>query len=104
MLKDNIGEAEEAAVNLTTAGTVVFNMRAAGGGAVKINRAVATITDAAAGEVTYSWGTADVDTVGDYEAEMEAIWADAKKETFPNGADSGKSRSTTTSHETRTPT
>jgi hypothetical protein len=83
-LKDNFGEVDEAAVDLTTACSALFNMRAEGGGATKINRGSAAITTAASGIVTYSWGTADVDTVGTYEAEMEILWNDGKAETFPN--------------------
>ena len=43
-----------------------------------------TITDAATGVVTYNWGTADTNTAGDYEAEVEVMWNDGKPETFPN--------------------
>jgi hypothetical protein len=84
VLKDNIGEAGEAAVNLTTATSAFFNMRAENAGAIKINRGSAAITSAAAGEVTYSWGTADVNTAGNFEAEMAIVWNDGKEETFPN--------------------
>ena len=37
-LKDNFGEDDEDAVNLTTATGAVFNMREEGGGAVKVDR------------------------------------------------------------------
>lgn len=83
-LKDNFGEPSEAPVSLTTASTVVFNMRQVGGTALKVNRAGALITNAAGGEVTYNWGTADTATVGSYEAEVEVMWNDGKPETFPN--------------------
>ena len=83
-LKDNVGEAGEAVVNLTTATGAFFNMRAAGGGATKISRGSAAITTPASGVVTYSWGTADVNTVGEFEAEMAIVWSDGKEETFPN--------------------
>lgn len=83
-LKDNYGEDDEAAVNLTTAGTAYFNMRNAQNGTVKVSRGTASISDAAAGEVTYNWGTADTNTVGTYEAEVEIVWGDGKPETFPN--------------------
>lgn len=85
VLKDNFGEPGEAIVNLTAAGgTAFFNMRAASGGAVKISRGTALVTNAAGGEVTYSWISADTDTVGSYEAELEVQWNDGKVETFPN--------------------
>lgn len=83
-LKDDFGEETEAAVNLTSATSAAFNMREAGGGAVKISAVTATISDAANGVVTYAWGADDLDTVGEYEAEVEVTWNDGKKETFPN--------------------
>ncbi len=82
-LKDNFGETTEAAVNLTTAGSALFNMRNTGG-SVYISRGSATITSAATGVVTYSWGTADTRTAGNYEAEIEIVWANGTVETFPN--------------------
>jgi hypothetical protein len=92
VLKDDFGEATESIVNLTTAGhasgTAFFNMRQVGG-AVKISRGTATITNAAGGEVTYSWGTADTNTAGAFEAEVEIIWNDGKPETFPGGPGGG---------------
>ena len=75
---------DEAVVNLTTATGAFFNMRAAGGGATKISRGSAAITTPASGVVTYSWGTADVNTAGEFEAEMAIVWSDGKEETFPN--------------------
>lgn len=89
VLKDDFGEPSEAIVNLTTATSAVFNMRAANGGAVKITRGSAAISNAAGGEVTYAWGTADTDTVGDFEAEVEVTWNDGKAETFPGGPAGG---------------
>ena len=84
VLKDDFGEPTEAIVNLTTASSAVFNMRATGGGAVKVNRGSATITNAAGGEVTYAWGTLDTNTAGAFEAEVELVWNDGKAETFPS--------------------
>lgn len=92
VLKDDFGEVSESIVSLTTATSVVFNMRAQGAGAVKVNRGTAAITNAAGGEITYSWGTADTNTAGLFEAEVEVIWNDGKPETFPggiNGTDDG---------------
>jgi hypothetical protein len=85
VLKDDFGQPGETVVNLTTAGTAFFNMRAASGGAVKISRGAAVISNAAGGEITYSWGTADTSTPGAYEAEVEVVWNDGKSETFPGG-------------------
>lgn len=89
VLKDDFGEATEAVVNLTTATSAVFNMRAASGGATKITRGSASISNAAGGEVTYAWGTADTNTAGAYEGEVEIIWNDGKAETFPGGPGGG---------------
>jgi hypothetical protein len=83
-LKDDFGEPTEAAVNLTAAGTVFFNMRLVDG-AVKIARGTASITGTVTGEVTYNWVGTDTDTAGDYEAEVEIVWNNGKPETFPNG-------------------
>lgn len=85
VLKDDFGEPSEAIVNLTTATSAVFNMRAENAGAVKINRGTAAITNAAGGEVTYNWVAGDTDTVGAFEAEVEILWNDGKAETFPGG-------------------
>lgn len=90
LLRDNYGETTESAVDLTTAGSAVFNMKQASSpGTVKINRGSASITDAPAGEVTYQWGTADTDTAGSYLAEIEVAWNDGKPETFPSGPSGG---------------
>lgn len=83
-LRDNFGESTEAAVDLTTASAAVFNLRLHGGTAVKISRGACTISDAVNGEVTYTWGTADTNTVGTYDAEVEVVWPGGKAETFPN--------------------
>lgn len=80
-------------VNLTTATSVVFNMgtSVAGAlGATKVSRGSATISNAAGGEVTYQWGTADTNAAGDFLAEVEVIWNDGKPETFPGGPTGGK--------------
>lgn len=89
VLKDDFGEPTEAVVDLTTATGAVFNMRQVGGTAVKVSRGAGTITNAAGGEVTYMWGTADTDTAGAYQAEIEIMWADNKPETFPSGPGGG---------------
>jgi hypothetical protein len=96
VLKDDFGEVSESIVDLTTAGhasgTALFNMRGAGGAsgtAVKVSRGTATITNAAGGEVTYAWGTADTTLAGDFHAEIEIIWNDGKPETFPGGPGGG---------------
>lgn len=89
VLKDNFGEANESIVNLTTAGSAVFNMRAVSPGTKTILRGSAQISNAAGGEVTYQWGATDTDTAGAFQAEVEVIWADGKAETFPGGPSGG---------------
>jgi Rib/alpha/Esp surface antigen-like repeat protein len=75
-------DSDEQAVSLVGA-TARFLMRARGGSDVKTN-AVASITDAAAGVVTYTPVAADTDTPGQYEAEVEITYSDGTKETFPS--------------------
>lgn len=85
ILKDDFGEPTEGIVNLSSATSAVFNMRASTGGqAVKVSRGTATISNPTAGEVTYPWASADTDTSGNYVAEVEVTWSDGKVETFPN--------------------
>lgn len=83
---------ESGTVNLTTAGSAVFNMGTATNGvlgAAVISRGSATITNAATGEVTYQWGTADTANPGNFLSEVEVIWNDGKPETFPGGPTGG---------------
>lgn len=69
-------------VNLTTAVSVKLLMGIPGGDSLKVD-AAATISDAAAGEVTYSWVAANVDTEGRYVAEIEVTWAASEPSTYP---------------------
>lgn len=54
-----------------TGATVVFNMRTADGATVKVNRQAATLVDGPTGKLRYDWGSTDLDTAGDYDAEFE---------------------------------
>lgn len=68
-----------------TGATLVFNMRAAGGGATKISRASATIgSDTKGTFFQYDWVSGDTDTAGDFEGEFEATLAGGNPETYPN--------------------
>ena len=85
-LKDNFGEEDEAAIDLTTADTVTFKMRESGNtGAPLVNGTASINAPATSGIVTYNWGTADLDTVGTYDAEFEITWNPNEIETVPNG-------------------
>lgn len=77
-------DANGTAVNLTGA-TAKFFMKSSGG-ASKVN-ASATITDYTNGVVSYQWVAADTDTAGDYTAEFQITFGDARILTFPNSAE-----------------
>ena len=70
-------------VPLTSAMSVTFKMRPAYGPLeLKVNSA-AVVTNAATGQVEYRWAAGDTDTVGEFLAEWEVLWADGTTETFP---------------------
>lgn len=69
--------------NLTGA-TVVFNMQNINTGAVKVNRAAATVVDATLRKVKYVWQASNVNTAGDYFGEFEVTFSSGKIATFPN--------------------
>ncbi len=82
----DFGTAAEGPVDLTSASAVKFLMRsesAPAGSAPKVN-AAATISDAAAGIVTYTWVDGDTDTEGIFEGEFQITWSDDGVETIPN--------------------
>lgn len=67
-----------------TAATVVFNMRLAPAGAVKVSAgAMGAVGSAVLGRQKYSWLAADTDTAGTYEGEIQATFADGRIRTFP---------------------
>jgi hypothetical protein len=68
-----------AAVNLT--GTTAKLIIRKPSGAV-INTS-ATVEGGTSGWVRRTWGSSDLDEVGDYKIEVEITWADATKQTFP---------------------
>jgi hypothetical protein len=61
-LKADFDEPDEATIDLSAASSAVFNMRNHRTGTAIIVRGAATISNAAQGEVTYNWGTADTAT------------------------------------------
>jgi len=82
-IQGTLKDADGNVVDVTGA-SVVFNMRSADDGTVKVNRGVGSVVDGAAGTVKYEWAAADTDTVGTYEAEFEVTYSDGTIETFPN--------------------
>ena len=64
--------------------TIVFRMSPDGGGNVLLE-ASATIVDAAAGHVKYSWQTGDTDTASTNKAEWKVTFPSGKIATFPRG-------------------
>jgi hypothetical protein len=83
-IKENYGESSEAALDLTEAASVKFLMRQKNDtGAPKVD-AAATIEDAEAGVVSYTWEAGDTDTAGNFDAEVEITWDDGGVETVPN--------------------
>lgn len=73
---------DESEVNLTGC-TVKFIMKLLGGTTAKVD-AAATVMSAADGEVRYSWGATDLDTVGIYRGEFEVTDSGGLKRTFPS--------------------
>jgi hypothetical protein len=70
-------------VDLSSA-TVKFRMQPITGGAVKVD-ADATVLAGTGGTVTYTWGTANLDTPGVFLAEWQATYVGGTILTFPNG-------------------
>jgi hypothetical protein len=76
--------ANQIPVNLTGATSVSFMMKPALG-ALKVNKAVMTIVDAANGIVEYHWATGDTDTSGTFQGEVEVLWGTAPQSFPSNG-------------------
>ena len=78
--------ADGTAVDLSAATAPKFYMRNAHdvSATPKVN-GTATITDGAAGQLTYTWQSGDTDTAGTYNAEFE-VQVGGRKFTFPTGS------------------
>lgn len=70
-------------VNLTTADSVVLNLKAKGAGAI-IGGGPCTITVPAEGRVTYAWTLADTGAVTVFDGEFQVNWGAGAVTTFPN--------------------
>ena len=67
-----------------TGATVVFSMRNVETNVLKVTNAAATLVDANAGTIEYSWAAADVDTEGIFEAEFK-VTIGSEPLRVPNG-------------------
>ncbi|MPZ13991.1 MAG: DUF2479 domain-containing protein [Chloroflexi bacterium] len=75
-------DGDHAAINLEGA-SVVFTMQAIDGDVI-IDRVAATIVDAEAGEVRYSWAEGETDAPADYLAEFSVTFPDGEVSKFPS--------------------
>lgn len=73
-----------AARDLTDASAVVLTMEEEISETVKIDAEACSVTDATAGEVTYSPSAGDVDTEGDYVVQLKVTFSGGDVEYFPN--------------------
>ena len=73
---------ESGRIDLTAATDVRFTMWTSA--AIKVNRALATITTAKSGLVSYAWQSRDTDTAGTYSCEWEITWSNGTKQTVPS--------------------
>lgn len=76
-------DSDGAAVDLSSAAGVYFNMRNKTTGTVKVNRQAAVVTSATTGVAEYRWASGDTDTAGTYQAEFEIEWSAGVYETQP---------------------
>ena len=68
-------------IDLTTAGTVYINIKPPSG---PVTQGTCTITDAAQGVVSYTFGTADTAMVGTHRVEWDIDFGSGKRQTAPN--------------------
>lgn len=82
LLQTTLYDGNNVVVDLTGALSVTFVMRDPVG-AIKVN-ASAVVIDATNGVVRYSWVSGDTDTAAIFDAEFKVVYADSRRETFPN--------------------
>lgn len=83
-IADTLVDSEGEIVDLTGM-TVAFRMTIEESNTPKVNDASATIDNAEAGEVSYSWTAGDVNTAGTYDYQW-IVTSGGKTEHFPVGA------------------
>jgi hypothetical protein len=76
-------EADLSPIDLTSASSVYFIMRASGTVGDPKVKDTCTITDAVNGQVQYLWQTGDTDTAGTFDVEFEIHWG-TEIQTVPN--------------------
>lgn len=81
-LETTLTDADGLAVNLAGS-TVAFIMRSTGDSSVKVQSAMAFVTDGTDGKVEYEWQAADTDEAGLFLAEYQVIYGSGEKQTFP---------------------
>lgn len=75
----------ETAINLTTATAVMFHLKRLDGTGGLLG-GTCVVTNAAAGEVTYTWATADTLSTAEYNGEFQITWTGGGIETVPNAS------------------
>lgn len=68
----------------TSAKFIMGSVNAQGVATQKVTAAMTFAADRTTGRVTYTWGPTDLDTTGEYKAEVEITWANGQKQTFPS--------------------
>jgi hypothetical protein len=70
--------------NLASATTVKIMMTPVGSTTLKINKIACSVIDAPNGRIQYNPVAGDVDTIGDFNTEVEIVWADGRISTWPS--------------------
>ena len=73
----------QTAVDFTTYASVAFYMWPEDSTTMKVDGTAATFSDAANGQVTYTWSAADVDTAGNYRFKFVTVDGSGDEVTFP---------------------
>lgn len=68
----------------TSAKFLMGKIDANGVSTITTQGAMTFAADRTTGQVTYDWGATDLNTTGEYKAEVEITWANGDKQTFPS--------------------